>query len=158
MSVHPFEFYQAFLRRIQPPPALPNRFLEYFSTRGIAPDIITEAQAIPLTADPSEREIAWYAQHLRSPRCNTKGDPAPCVTGVGFPYFVDVEQYGRSFEFGLATRYHLVHHPLAMMRKSGMGLAMMQKGRLSVTPERIKEVPQLTDILREAKRIAAQEK
>lgn len=95
MSVHPFDFYKAFLRRIQPPPALPNRFLEYFATRGITSAIIAEAQAIPLTADPSEQEIAWYAQHVRSPRCNTKGDPAPCVVGIGFPYFVNVDQYGR---------------------------------------------------------------
>lgn len=67
-----------------------------------------------------------------------------------------VEQYGRSFEFGLATRYHLTHHPLDIIRKSGLGLEMMQKGRLKPTPERIRNLPQLTAILNEAKRIAAQ--
>ncbi len=68
-----------------------------------------------------------------------------------------VERYGRSFEFGLTTRYHLVHHPLNTVRKGGLGFEMMQKGRLSMTPERIKNMPQLTAILNEAKRIAAQE-
>jgi heterodisulfide reductase subunit C len=68
-----------------------------------------------------------------------------------------VEQYGRSFEFGLATRYHLTHSPLGMMRKSGLGFEMMQKGRLNTTPERIRNMPQLTAILNEAKRIARQE-
>jgi heterodisulfide reductase subunit C len=68
-----------------------------------------------------------------------------------------VEQYGRSFEFGLVTRYHLFHHPLSSVRKSGLGFEMLTKGRLSPSPERIKNMPQLTAILKEAKRIAAQE-
>lgn len=68
-----------------------------------------------------------------------------------------VEQYGRSFEFGLVTRYHLTHQPLNAVRKGGLGLEMMQKGRLSRTPERIRNMPQLTAILNEAKRIAAQQ-
>jgi heterodisulfide reductase subunit C len=68
-----------------------------------------------------------------------------------------VEQYGRSFEFGLATRYQLTHHPLGMIRKSGLGFELMQKGRLSTAPERIKNMPQLAAILNEAKRIAAQQ-
>jgi heterodisulfide reductase subunit C len=68
-----------------------------------------------------------------------------------------VEQYGRSFEFGLATRYHMTHQPLNMIGKSGLGLQMITKGRLNPTPERIKNMPQLSAILNEAKRIAAQE-
>lgn len=68
-----------------------------------------------------------------------------------------VEQYGRSFEFGLATRYHLTHHPLSMVSKGTLGLGMMQKGRLSMRPERIDNISQLTAILTEAKHIAAQE-
>jgi heterodisulfide reductase subunit C len=68
-----------------------------------------------------------------------------------------VEQYGRSFEFGLATRYHLTHHPLGAISKSALGLQMMQKGRLSPTPERIRNMGQLSAILDAAKRIAAQE-
>ena len=66
-----------------------------------------------------------------------------------------VEQYGRSFEFGLATRYHLTHHPLDMLKKSTLGLEMMQKGRLKRTPDRIKNMPQLSAILDEAKRVTA---
>jgi heterodisulfide reductase subunit C len=66
-----------------------------------------------------------------------------------------VERYGRSFEFGLATRYHLTHHPLDAIRKSGLGLDLLRKGRFSVTPERIKNLPQLTVILNKARQIAA---
>jgi heterodisulfide reductase subunit C len=68
-----------------------------------------------------------------------------------------VEQYGRSFEFGLVTRYHLFHHPINSIGKSGLGMQMLSKGRLKPTPERIQNMPQLTAILNEAKRIAAEE-
>jgi heterodisulfide reductase subunit C len=68
-----------------------------------------------------------------------------------------VEQYGRSFEFGLASRYHLTHHPLNTIRKGGLFLEMMRKGRLHLTPDRIRDMPQLTAILDEAKRIAAEQ-
>ena len=75
-----------------------------------------------------------------------------------------VERYGRSFELGLATRYHLLHNPLRavsnprkMIGLGTFGLQMMQKGRMSFRPESIKNMPQLTMILNEAKRIVAQE-
>jgi heterodisulfide reductase subunit C len=68
-----------------------------------------------------------------------------------------IEQYGRSFEFGLATRYHLTHHPLNALGKGALGLQMMQKGRLSMTPERIRNMDQLHAIVNSAKQIAAQE-
>ena len=69
-----------------------------------------------------------------------------------------VEQYGRSFEIGLATRFHLTHKPLgSTISKSALGLRLIQKGRLSLTPERIRNMDQLTAILDETKRIAAQE-
>jgi heterodisulfide reductase subunit C2 len=69
----------------------------------------------------------------------------------------NIEQYGRSFEFGLATRYHLTHHPLDMARKGSLGFQMIKKGRLRTTPERIRQMPQLRAILDEAKRIEMQE-
>jgi len=68
-----------------------------------------------------------------------------------------VERFGRSFELGLATRYHLVHNPLTMVGKGTMGLQLMTRGRLNPLPESIRNMPQLTAILAEAKRIAAQQ-
>jgi len=78
---------------------------------------------------------------------------------VGFSEsFIDyVERYGRSFEFGLATRYNLTHHPFRMVGKAGLGFQMMQKGRLNATPDPIKDMPQLTAILAEARRIESHE-
>jgi heterodisulfide reductase subunit C len=66
--------------------------------------------------------------------------------------FVDmVEKYGRSFEFGLATRYYLKHAPLRLVGMSTMGLGMLTKGRMSMTPNKIKGLSQLKSILDKAK-------
>ena len=76
---------------------------------------------------------------------------APDFSGT----FIDfVEHYGRSFELGLATRYHLRHHPLgAMKMATSMGLEMLRKGRMDLTPNRIKGIDQLQSILDKAKEI-----
>lgn len=66
--------------------------------------------------------------------------------------FVDmVEKYGRSFEFGLATRHYLKHAPLRLVGMSTMGLGMLAKGRMSMTPRKIKGMTQLKSILEKAK-------
>jgi heterodisulfide reductase subunit C len=71
--------------------------------------------------------------------------------------FVDyVEGYGRSFEFGLATRHNLRHRPLSMPGMAPMGLGMLTKGRMDLTPHRIKGMSQLRAILRRAKELEAQ--
>lgn len=64
-----------------------------------------------------------------------------------------VENYGRSFELGLATRYHLRHHPLNMPKMAPMALEMFTKGRMSITPKRIKNIDQLKAILNKAKEL-----
>ena len=73
-------------------------------------------------------------------------------TFIGF-----VEQRGRSFEAGLATRYHLFHHPQQMVKLGMMGVGMMRRNRLPLRPMSIREVDQLQAILAEAKSIAAKE-
>jgi heterodisulfide reductase subunit C len=68
--------------------------------------------------------------------------------------FIDnVENYGRSFELGLATRYHLTHHPLGMVKMAPMGLGMWRKGRMDLAPKRIKNIDQLKSILTKAKEL-----
>ena len=66
--------------------------------------------------------------------------------------FVDfVENYGRSFEFGLATRHYLKHYPLRLPGMTSMGLGMLTSKRMSMTPKRIKNMDQLKAILDKAK-------
>ena len=81
---------------------------------------------------------------------STKEAPDLANSFIGF-----VEQNGRSFELGLATRHGLAHRPLDTITKSTMGLRLMQKGRMSTTPDRIENMDQLTAILNAAKAIAA---
>ena len=76
-------------------------------------------------------------------------------TGPDFSQtFVDmVEEYGRGFEFGLATRHYLKHFPLRLPSMAPMGLGLLTKQRMSITPTRIKGIKQLKDILKRAKEI-----
>jgi len=68
--------------------------------------------------------------------------------------FVDmVEEYGRSFEFGLATRHYLKHFPLRLPSMAPMGYGMLTKQRMSITPTRIKDIGQLKSILGRAKEL-----
>lgn len=69
-------------------------------------------------------------------------------TFVGF-----VENYGRSFEFGLATRHYLSHFPLRLPGMAPMGLGLLGKGRLDITPRRIEGLDQLKAILARAKEL-----
>jgi len=68
--------------------------------------------------------------------------------------FVDmVEEYGRSYEFGLATRHYLKHFPLRLPNMLPMGFGMLTKHRMSITPRRIKGLSQLQAILKRAKEL-----
>jgi len=64
-----------------------------------------------------------------------------------------VEQYGRSFELGLATRYHLTHRPLGKLSLGTFALDMLRRDRLALTPSAIKNVAQLKTILNKAKEL-----
>ncbi|MCU0934351.1 MAG: 4Fe-4S dicluster domain-containing protein [Thiobacillaceae bacterium] len=66
--------------------------------------------------------------------------------------FVDyVEKYGRSFELGIATRFNLRHHPLSLAGMAPLGLGMLKRGRMDLTPHKIDNMAQLTAILEKAK-------
>jgi heterodisulfide reductase subunit C len=70
--------------------------------------------------------------------------------------FVDmVEEYGRSFELGLATRHYLKHFPLRLPNMAPMGIGMLSKQRMSIMPTRIKGIAQLKAILKRAKEVEA---
>ncbi len=70
--------------------------------------------------------------------------------------FVDmVEEYGRSYEFGLATRHYLKHFPLRLPSMAPMGLGMLSKHRMDITPNRIENIAQLKAILSRAKELEA---
>jgi hypothetical protein len=68
--------------------------------------------------------------------------------------FVDmVENYGRSYEFGLAARHYLKHFPLRLPGMAPMGMGMLSKRRMGITPKRIEGIDQLKSILARAKEL-----
>jgi heterodisulfide reductase subunit C len=68
--------------------------------------------------------------------------------------FVDmVEQYGRSYEFGLATRYYLKHQKKRLPGMAPMGLGMLTKQRMDIKPHKIEGIKQLHKILERAKEL-----
>ncbi len=72
--------------------------------------------------------------------------------------FVDmVENNGRSFELGLASIHYLKHFPLRLPSLTPMALGLLTRKRMSITPTRIKQLPQLKAILKRAKELEAQQ-
>jgi heterodisulfide reductase subunit C len=64
-----------------------------------------------------------------------------------------VDEYGRSFELGLATRMYLRHSPLSIVKTASMGLGMLTRDRLDFTPSKIKNLDQLQAVLNRADEI-----
>jgi heterodisulfide reductase subunit C len=75
------------------------------------------------------------------------------AAGLSQTFVGHVESYGRSFEFGLATRHYLRHQPRQLVSRATMGLGMFEKGRIDLTPNRIEGMDQLTAILNRAKEL-----
>ncbi|ASV76908.1 CoB--CoM heterodisulfide reductase subunit C [Thermogutta terrifontis] len=68
--------------------------------------------------------------------------------------FTDLlDKYGRSFELGLASRYYLFNRPLAMLKMGPLGLSMFTRGRMALSPTRIKNIDQLQAIIRKAREL-----
>jgi quinone-modifying oxidoreductase, subunit QmoC len=66
-----------------------------------------------------------------------------------------VENYGRSYELGLATRHYLKHHPSRLPNMAPMGLGLMSKNRMDIRPHRIQGLEQLRAILHRARELEA---
>ncbi len=66
-----------------------------------------------------------------------------------------VEEYGRSFELGLASWHYLKHFPLRLPSMAPMGIGMLTRKRMSLLPKRIKHMNQLKAILKRAKELEA---
>lgn len=66
-----------------------------------------------------------------------------------------IENFGRSFEFGLATRHHLKHRLRQVPSMVPLGLGMLSRGRMDLTPSRIEGMDQLRAILTHAIQLEA---
>ena len=79
---------------------------------------------------------------IREKRYDDATAPDFSQTFIGY-----IVNYGRSFEFGLATRHNLRHRPFQLPSMVPMGLGMLTKGRMDLTPQSIEGLDQLRAIL-----------
>ena len=102
-------------------------------------------QEIPIT------DIMYALKRLAIAEGTFKDTDAPALAKT----FTDfVESYGRSFEFGLASRYYLFNQPTKMLGLIPMGLQMLTRGRMSLKPTKIKHIAQLRKIINKAKELS----
>jgi heterodisulfide reductase subunit C len=101
-------------------------------------------QNIPIT------DIVYTLKRMSIASRRYKDTDAPALAKCFTDY---VDKYGRSFEFGLATSYHLLNRPLKMLKMGPMGLQMFTRGRMSLVPTKIRQIDQLQAIIRKAKEL-----
>ncbi len=102
-------------------------------------------QDIPIT------DIIYTLKRLSIAEKRYQDTDAPALAKT-FTDFVD--RYGRSFEFGLATGYHLLKRPISMMKMGPMGLQMFTRGRMALRPTKIRQIEQLQAIINKAKELS----
>ena len=103
-------------------------------------------QKIPIT------DIIYSLKRMSIAEQRYKNTDAPALAKT-FTGFVD--KFGRSYEAGLATGYHLLHRPLGMMKMMPMGLKMFARGRMAPLPTKIRQIEQLQAIIKKAKELSA---
>jgi heterodisulfide reductase subunit C len=103
-------------------------------------------QNIPIT------DVIYALKRLSIAEGRYQNTDAPALAKT-FTDFVD--KYGRSFEFGLATGYHLLRRPVSMMKMGPMGLQMFARRRMALRPTRIRQLSQLQAIIKKAKELSA---
>jgi len=101
-------------------------------------------QNIPIT------EIMYALKRISIREEKYKGTDGPALART---FTKLVEKYGRSFEFGLASRFYLFNKPLAMLKMGPMGLSLFTHGRMSLIPTKIRQVDQLQAIIAKAREI-----
>lgn len=104
---------------------------------------------------PQDVHIADVMYTLKSMAIRTKMYQDSTAPDFARTFVDNVEHYGRSYEFGLATRHYLKHFPLRLPGMAPMGLGMISKKRMDITPHRIEGMDQLHAILNRAKELEA---
>ena len=97
---------------------------------------------------------------IRSSGCRS---PSGCITTPTPPPWprhlrILSTATGGASRLGLATSYHLLNRPLQAMKMGPMGFAMFRRGRMALTPSKIKNLGQLQAIIRKAKEISGEER
>ena len=62
----------------------------------------------------------------------------------------NIRRYGRNYEMGLGIGYYLRTKPSRLLGSAGLGLSLLGKGRLGVTPRTIKSIKQVRALIAKA--------
>lgn len=104
-------------------------------------------QNIPIT------EVMYALKRMSIADNLARNTDAPALAKT----FTDMlDKYGRSFELGLASRFYLFNKPMAMLKMGPLGLSMFSRGRMALTPTKIKKVDQLQAIIKKARELGGQ--
>lgn len=109
---------------------------------------------------PQDIHITDIMYTLKNMAINSEFEEAKDGSTLARLFADNVENYGRSFEFGLASRHalrtSLRHAPGDLFKKARLGIGMFSRGRLELTPDRIDGMDQLNAILDKAKALEAE--
>jgi heterodisulfide reductase subunit C len=104
-------------------------------------------QDIPIT------DIVYTLKRMAIAEHRYHGTDAPALakTFTGF-----VEKFGRSYEAGLATGYHLLKRwkPIQLMKMGPMGIQIFTKGRMAILPTKIRQIDQLRAIIKKSEELS----
>jgi len=105
-------------------------------------------QDIPIT------DIIYTLKRMAIAERRHRGTDAPALAKTFTDY---VEKYGRSYEAGLATGYHLLKRmkPMELMRMAPMGVKIFTRGRMAILPTKIRQIDQLRAIIQKSKELSA---
>lgn len=99
---------------------------------------------------PQEVHITDLMYTLKSMAIKTKHFAEPAGNDLAHSFTDYVENYGRAFEFGLATGQSLRHRPMSVTGLAQLGLGMLTKGRMDMRPTKIDGLSELQAILARA--------
>lgn len=101
-------------------------------------------QEIPVT------DLLYTLKRMAIREGKASNDDAVALARVFTGY---VDRYGRAFEAGLATHYHLLHRPMAALKMTGMGISLVKRKRIALKPKKIARRDELNAIVDRAREL-----
>jgi heterodisulfide reductase subunit C len=100
-------------------------------------------------------DLMYTIKRLSIQEGNYRNSTASDAPGFSQDFIFFVENFGRSFELGIAAAYNLRYHPLGLPNMAPMAFGMVRKNRMGFMPTRIKDIAGLKAILAKAKELEA---
>ncbi len=72
------------------------------------------------------------------------------VHSLSSTFLKNIYKYGRNYELGLGVRYFMRSNFVKLFTSAAYGLSLIRRGRMGLTPKRIRRVSQIQAIIRKA--------